>query len=102
MFQVGKKTKLNIFYKRTGKLPQFILENNNVIEIYSDAYDILDLSINRRMYNDLIIMTIGAKNIMNITDINQSGNNNSVHSINNNTVPVGFGRTFFASLKFKI
>ena len=102
MFQVGKKTKLNIFYKRTGKLPKFILENNNAIEIYSDAYDILDLSINRRMYNDLIIMTIGAKNIMNITDINQSGNNNSVHSINNNTVPVGFGRTFFTSLKFKI
>lgn len=102
LFQLGKKTKLNIFYKRTGKLPKFILENNNPIEIYSDAYDILDLSINRRMYNDLIIMTIGAKNIMNITDINQSGNNNTVHSSNNNTIPVGFGRTFFTSLKFKI
>ena len=33
---------------------------------------------------------------------NQSGNNNTVHSSNNNTIPVGFGRTFFTSLKFKI
>ena len=47
-------------------------------------------------------MTIGAKNIMNITDINQSVDNNSVHSNNNNTLPVGFGRTFFTSIKFKI
>lgn len=102
LFQLGKKNKLNIFYKRTGEIPKFILENNNTIEIYSEAFDILDLSINRNMYNNLIIMTIGAKNIMNITDINQSFDNNSVHSNNNNTIPVGFGRTFFTSIKFNI
>jgi outer membrane receptor for ferrienterochelin and colicins len=102
LFQIGQKNKLNIFYKRTGQLPNFILDNNNLSEVYSDAYNILDLSVNRRIYNDLIILTLGAKNLFNITDIKQFSDNNASHSNSNNTIPVGYGRTFFTSLKFKL
>jgi len=102
LFQIGQKNKLNIFYKRTGQLPNFILDNNNLSEVYTDAYNILDFSVNRRIYNDLIILTLGAKNLFNITDIKQFSDNNASHSNSNNTIPVGYGRTFFTSLKFKL
>ena len=102
LFQIGKKTKLNIFYKQIGKIPIFTLDDsNNAVEVYSDSYNMLDFSLNRKIFNNLII-TIGAKNLFNITDIKQSGDNNTVHSNNNNTVSVGYGRTFFTSLKFEL
>ena len=101
LFQIGKKTKLNIYYKKTGEIPIFTLDNNDVVEVYSDTYNMLDFSINRRIYNNITI-TIGAKNLFNITDIKQSSENNTVHSNNNNTISVGYGRTFFTSLKFKL
>ena len=102
LFQIGKKTKFNIFYKKTGKIPIFTLDDNNdAVEVYSDSYNMLDLSINRKIFNDLII-TLGAKNLFNVFDINQSRDNNTVHSNNNNTISVGYGRTFFTSLKFEL
>ena len=102
LFQIGKKTKFNIFYKKTGKIPIFTLDdNNNAVEVHSDSYNMLDLSINRKIFNDLII-TLGAKNLFNVFDINQSRDNNTVHSNNNNTISVGYGRTFFTSLKFEL
>ena len=103
LYQLGKKNKLNIFFKRAGQLPNFLLDNNNnTKEVYSEAYNILDFSINRRIYNDLIILTVGGKNIFDITDIKQYSDNNTVHSNSNNTIPIGYGRTFFTSLKFKL
>ena len=102
LFQIGKKTKFNIFYKKTGEIPIFTLDdNNNAVEVHSDSYNMLDLSINRKIFNDLII-TLGAKNLFNVFDINQSRDNNTVHSNNNNTISVGYGRTFFTSLKFEL
>ena len=101
LFTLGNKTKLNIFFNNTGKLPIYIMENENITEGYSESYNILDCSINRRIFNDLLIITIGGKNLFNITNIKKY-NNNSVHSTSSNNVPVGYGRTFFTNLKFNL
>ena len=52
---LGSKMKVNIFYKNTGKMPVFVEENNNLIEVFSEQYSLFDISINRRLYNDIII-----------------------------------------------
>ena len=102
LFTLGKKSKLNIFYKKTGQLPGYIIESENVSEVYSDSYNILDFSINRRAFKDQLIITISAKNLFNITDIKQYSGSNSVHSTSNNIIPIGYGRTFFTNLKFRL
>ena len=102
LLQIGQKNKLNIFYKRTGQSPNFVLNNNIINEVYSQAYNLLDFSINRRLYNDFIILTLGAKNLFNVTEIKQFSDNNTSHSNSNNTTPIGYGRTFFTSLKFNL
>ncbi len=101
LFTLGKKTKLNVFFNNTGRLPIFISENGSITETYSQSYNILDCSINRRIYNDLLVITIGGKNLFNITDIKQYSSN-SVHSTSNNNIPVGYGRTFFTNIKFNL
>jgi len=101
LLTLGNKTKLNIFFNNTGKLPIYIMENENITEGYSASYNILDCSVNRRIFNDLLIITIGGKNLFNITNIKKY-NNNSAHSTSSNNVPVGYGRTFFTNLKFNL
>ena len=101
LFTLGKKTKLNVFFNNTGRLRIFISENGSITETYSQSYNILDCSINRRIYNDLLVITIGGKNLLNITDIKQYSSN-SVHSTSDNNIPVGYGRTFFTNIKFNL
>ena len=98
---LGSKMKVNIFYKNTGKMPVFVEENNNLIEVFSEQYSLFDISINRRLYNDIIILSIGAKNLFDVTSIRKYKADNSVHSSSNNSL-VGYGRTFFTSLKFNL
>jgi outer membrane receptor for ferrienterochelin and colicins len=93
--------KVNIFYKNTGKMPVFVEENNNLIEVFTEQYSLFDISINRRLYNDIIILSIGAKNLFDVTSIRKYKADNSVHSSSNNSL-VGYGRTFFTSLKFNL
>ena len=100
-FSLYKKTKINVFFNNTGKLPVYIEENGIIAEAYSQAYNILDFSINRRVFNDLLIITIGGKNLFNIRDIKQY-RANSVHSPRDNNMPVGYGRTFFTNFKFNL
>ena len=62
----------------------------------------MDISINKRLFDDLITFTIGGKNLFNITDIKRYGNENSVHSTSNNMMSIGYGRSFFTALNFKL
>ena len=103
IFTFNNSTKLNVFYKNTGKTPNYIITNdNNIYESYSDPYHLMDISINKRLFDDLIIFTIGGKNLFNITDIKRYGNENSVHSTSNNIMSIGYGRSFFTALNFKL
>jgi len=91
-------------YKYTGKVTQNRLNADNAIEPYSEAsYNMLDISLNRSFYKDRLNLAVGAKNLFDVTDIKTSGGGSGgVHSSGGPSMPVAWGRTFFASLKFKI
>ena len=101
-FSLGAKTKVNIFFKNIGKSPVFIAEDNIVIESYSEQYSLLDISINRRIYNDALIFSIGAKNLFDVTNIRRNRNNSEMHSTSSNSASIGYGRSFFTSLKLRL
>ena len=101
-FTLGKKMKVNMFYKNTGKVPTFIEEDNTIFESYSDPYNLLDFSISRRMLDDRLILTIGGKNLFNITNIKRYNTENVVHSSSNNIMSIGYGRSFFTRLNFRL
>ncbi|MAU36237.1 MAG: hypothetical protein CMD14_02560 [Flavobacteriales bacterium] len=98
---IGNRTKVNLFYKHVGKLPTFLKDEENIVESNTDAYNLLDLSINRRIGN-LISLSFGGKNLLNIIDIQKNNSSATIHSSTNNKLPVGYGRTYFISLNYKL
>tara|TARA_B100001142_G_scaffold85490_2_gene86893 strand:- start:26917 stop:28938 length:2022 start_codon:yes stop_codon:yes gene_type:complete len=101
IFNIDSKNKLNIFYKYVGKIPVFLLDEENIVESYIGAYSLLDISINRRI-NEVFILSLGGKNLLNITNITQINNTDAIHSYSNNSLAVSYGRTFFLSLKLNL
>ena len=73
-------------------------EDNQIVESMNDTYGLLDLSLSKKLMSNKLIINIGAKNIFDVTDINIL-QNDAVHSNSSNTMSVGYGRTFFSSIK---
>ena len=102
IINISKTTKLNIFYKNTGSVSSFYIENNQVNEYISEAYNIMDISINQRFYNTKLIVALGIKNLFNVKDINRSMTNKLGHSSSTSMMPIGYGTSFTASINFEI
>ncbi len=100
-FNILNKTRFNIFYKHTGEMVSYLLENNSINEITSDSYNLMDISINQKIFSDIILFSFGAKNLFNITDISRSLIG-TAHSNTNNLMSVGYGRSFFTELKINL
>ncbi|OEK04004.1 TonB-dependent receptor plug domain-containing protein [Roseivirga misakiensis] len=98
-----KRTSLNLFYKYTGRLQTYFTETNDqnqqVISIgeISD-FHWLDATIIQPITNVLEV-TIGARNILNVININNSGVGGGAHS-GGPSVPISFGRSYFLKLSY--
>jgi len=94
---------LSVFYKYTGKLPQFnVDESQNVTQGIIEDYHNLDLSIIKSLLKGKLLVSAGGKNLFNVTSITSTGNGSgSVHS-GGSDVPVSWGRTVFVKLNFNI
>ena len=97
-------SRISLFYKYTGELPLLSTdENGDIVEGKIDDYQILDFTFSKFLKEKKLNLILGVKNIFNIqsvTSSNVSGGN--VHSANTGNVPVGWGRTFFMSIKMNI
>ena len=96
--------KLGIIYKFNGRVERDRLKADNEIEKYmEDGYQMLDVTLTRLFFHDRLTLSVGAKNLFNITDIKTSGGSGGgVHSSSGSSMPIAWGRSFFAGLKFKI
>jgi len=99
-----KNMSFSAYYKYTGMVPRFnVSDAGEVTEGKVDAYNNLDISVYKSFMDDRITLTIGAKNLFDVTSINSStpsGNSGSVHS--GGDFPIAWGRTFFAKINFSI
>ncbi len=95
---------LGINYKYTGDVTMNRLNADNSIVQYSEeGYNMLDISLNRSFFKDKLNLALGAKNLFDVNEIKTSGGGSGgAHSSGGTSMPVAWGRTFFASLKFKI
>ena len=102
VFNITKNSRFNIFYKNTGEISTYLVEDDNISEKISDSYNILDVSVNQQILNEKITLTVGAKNLFNIKTINRNINSGAAHSSSNNTMSVGYGTSFFTSLNLRL
>lgn len=93
---------LSAFYKYNGKRNGFYISEDIVTESVMEDYNLLDANLTKRFMKGKINISIGAKNILNVTDVQSSSNTDGIHASNSGSVSMNWGRSFFTSLKFKI
>lgn len=89
------------FYKYNGRIPSYQMVNDQVQQSFIDPYQMLDLTLQKAFGKQKVIVTIGCKNLLDVTSIkaNQAG---GVHSSSSNSVTVGAGRNYFAKLTWNL
>jgi outer membrane receptor for ferrienterochelin and colicins len=99
------KTKLSVFYKYTGKKPQYVTGNNasnqSVLYIAETAgYNLADFTAYTTV-NKYVSVTAGVKNIFDVSNVNNSAAaSNSIHS-GAGPVAISYGRSYFIGLNFQ-
>lgn len=63
-----------------------------------DAYHLMDFSLSRNFWKDRIQLTVGGKNLAGVKNVATEGVTVVGHNANPNSVPIGWGQTFFTSL----
>ncbi len=93
---------LFLLYKYFGKYPNPIyLEDNSIGMVYMDAYHNLDLNVSRQLFKNTLVIGAGVKNIFDNVQLNSVAGGGSAHGVPGGTSSlVGWGRTFFVSLKY--
>ena len=96
--------RFSVFYKYTGSLPGFSVdEEGTVTETSIEAYQTMDASIGKNFLENRLKVTIGAKNLFDIRNVNTSGTTgDGAHSTSVSSVPIAWGRSVFASVKWNL
>jgi len=94
--------KFSVFYKYSGKYPTYYYNSSDEVTVgYINDFHNLDVSLMKKFWHNRFSVTTGIKNIFDNTEIGgQGGGTSSGHGSDQGVSSlVGWGRTFFLSLK---
>ncbi|MDH5397450.1 MAG: TonB-dependent receptor [Cyclobacteriaceae bacterium] len=95
-----QKASASIFYKYNGVRPGFIIDKSTgeIIETLRQPYQVMDASVTKTFRNNSFHLTMGAKNLLNVTNIETIGNQSGqAHG----TELYLWGRSAFVRLQFR-
>ena len=89
---------VNVFYKYTVRRAVFSM-NSSLSTGYVDGFHTVDITASRSFWKNRIQLTVGGKNLANVTNINAQNVSGAAHSAGGSGgLMVNRGRTFFVSL----
>tara|TARA_B110000977_G_scaffold5930_1_gene8359 strand:+ start:4975 stop:7182 length:2208 start_codon:yes stop_codon:yes gene_type:complete len=89
----------NLFYKYTGRVLGFVESEFDEVSQYEiEAYSMMDVSLIKYFFKKKLSITLGAKNLFDVGNINSNQLTGGVHSGAGNNIPVAWGRTYFTRL----
>ena len=90
----------SLYYKYSGRLiTLYETEENEIGEEFIGDFHSLDITLSKSFRN-AFTMTLGGKNLMNVTNVTGFIANN-VHAASSNAVPMNWGRSAFIKLDWK-
>jgi len=94
----------SVYYKFNGKQQQFAstVENNQAVYRLSEieSYSFLDASVRKSFFSNQFELTLGARNLLDVTRINQ-GIATGAHSTSSDIL-LGYGRSYFLKLLYNL
>ncbi len=96
------KSTFSTYYKYNGKSQQFVEGSSEYIISKVDSSSWLDASIRKTFFKDKLETTIGARNLLNITSINQSRTNEGAGHATSSQIMLAYGRSYFLKLTYNL
>lgn len=97
-----RRTTLAFYYKFTGKIPNFVVDDSGaIVETKRASFSMLDATLTTLLWKGRIGITTGIKNIFDITTINGMVSGGA-HESGSGSVQIGMGRTYFCSLSIQL
>ena len=102
-----QKTHFTLYFKHNGRTQQFENDPNDqskflLAEIAS--YNWLDASVRRTFFDDKFEVMVGARNLFNVIDVQNSSTasiGGSTHAVSNNLM-LGYGRSYFLKFTYNL
>lgn len=91
--------KVNSFYKFNGPLQRYSFSDNEIQLNKQNSYSILDLSLSFALFKKHVLVTTGAKNILNVSTVQVLGTTGGVHSGSGN-LNAARGTSVFVAVKY--
>ena len=93
-------TTFSAYYKYTGKSQQWTVGSSNYVISDIEPYGWLDASIRKSFWDNKLEVTLGARNLLDVVDINQTRmNEGGGHSVDSR-IMLGYGRSYFFKLAY--
>ncbi|WP_394759327.1 TonB-dependent receptor plug domain-containing protein [Flavobacterium sp.] len=96
------KTTFSTYYKLNGKSQQFIEGTSEYIISTIDSSNWLDASIRKTFLKDKLETTIGARNLLNVTSINQTKTNEGAGHAKSSQIMLAYGRSYFLKITYNL
>lgn len=95
-------TTFSTYYKFTGKTQQYISSTDGYVLSEIEPYSWLDASVRKTFWGNKIELTLGARNLFNIDNINQTNVNQSGgHSVSSQVL-LAYGRSYFLKAVYNL
>ncbi len=91
--------KFNVYYKYTGKTESYLTTDVESIRFFMDDYNMLDFNVSRAFWKNRINVSVGGKNLLNVTNVTSSMTTGA-HSSGNGSAPISWGRSGYVKLQF--
>ena len=95
----------SVFYKYSDAYPELVFDDFKQIQISTvEAYNTLDINVNRWFFKRSLNVQVGGKNLFNVTNLSSSGylGDGEPHTGATNNAPMEWGRTIFVKLQYNI
>lgn len=99
---IKQKLTLALFYKYNGKLPGFAVIDSELRQTSLAEYHTMDVTASKLFYKDRIGLTIGCKNVFDVTNINSTLVSGAAHSSSSSSMPLSTGRNYFIKLSLSL
>lgn len=95
-------TVFSAYYKYNGKTQQYVEGTSEFVISDIDASQWLDASIRKSFFKNRFDVTIGARNILDVTNVNQTRANEGGGHASATNIMLAYGRSYYAKLTYNL
>lgn len=94
----------NLFFNYFGEVSRVFssVDSVNVVVDEQDAYSMLDFTINKTFKNKKLRITLGARNILGVVNVNANTTEVGAHTPSTTFISVSPGRTYFINMRYEL